>query len=155
MRQRTARPRNRNWLRDVLQQDKGCTSDGSCNSLGLTAGGCVCSSRRSQPAEPLEDSHQVCVADGFCGLDLIHLAVECGPAYALKLVDRIANASICSEMLAAPEGLADGSVMRALALAAVGKTMGLVGGKDPVSVELGYKIAAPGQIHHQRRSPKS
>jgi hypothetical protein len=67
----------------------------------------------------------VSIADGLCGLDLLHLTVKGGPAHALGLVDGISDASIRSKMLSALECLTDGSVIEALSLAAVGKSMSL------------------------------
>ena len=94
----------------------------------------------------MDEEEQVRVADGLCGLDLLHLPVEGSPAHALGLVDGIANAAVRSETVAALERLADGAVIRALPLAAVGKAMGLAGGEDPATswhVELGHEIATP------------
>ena len=63
---------------------------------------------------------QVGVTDGLSSLDLLHLAVEAGPAHALGLVDRAAD-TIRSKPLAALERLADGAIIRALPLKAVDK----------------------------------
>ena len=94
----------------------------------------------------LDEPEETGIADGLCGLDLLHLAVKGGPAHPLGLVDGIADAAICSKTVAALERLADGAVIRALPLAAVGKAMGLAGGEDPATgwhVELGHEIATP------------
>jgi hypothetical protein len=78
--------------------------------------------------ELLDKLDELSVADGLSGFDLIHLAVESGPAHALVLVDRIAtNALLRSKALAALERLTNCPVIRALSLGAVGQTMGLAG----------------------------
>jgi hypothetical protein len=53
----------------------------------------------------LDVLEQVRIADSLCGLDPRHLAVEGGPAHAVRLVDRIANAAIRSETPPALERL--------------------------------------------------
>jgi hypothetical protein len=93
--------------------------------------------------ELLDEPEETGIADGLGGLDLLHLAVEGGPPHPLGFVDRIANAAIRSKTAPALERLADGAVIGALALGAVGEAMGLAGGEDPVPgrlVELGDEI---------------
>lgn len=46
--------------------------------------------------ERLDALNEAGVANGLGGLDLLHLAVEGGPAHALGLADRITDATICS-----------------------------------------------------------
>ncbi len=75
--------------------------------------------------ELLDEPEEMSIANGLGGLDLIHLAVEGGPAQALRLVDGISNAAIRSEALAALECLTDGSVIGALPLAMVRQAMSL------------------------------
>jgi hypothetical protein len=76
---------------------------------------------RSRPGKLLNELEVTGTADRLCGLDLIHLAIEGGPAHALGLVDGIANAAVRSETVPALERLTDGAVIGALALRAVGK----------------------------------
>jgi hypothetical protein len=76
----------------------------------------------------LNEPEEAGVADGLCGLDLRHPAVEGSPTHALGLVERIANAAIRSEALAALESLTDGPIIGALPLTAIGEAMGLAGG---------------------------
>jgi hypothetical protein len=97
--------------------------------------------------ELLDELEKTGVADRLGGLDLLHLAVEGGPAHAMGLVDRIANAAVRSETLAALERLTDGTIVGTLALAAVGQAMGLAGGEECASsglVELRHEIPALG-----------
>jgi hypothetical protein len=65
----------------------------------------------------LDEPEETGIADSLCSLNLIHLAVEGGPAHVLGLVDGIADAAIRSETLAAFKCLSDGAVIRALPLA--------------------------------------
>ena len=69
----------------------------------------------------LDEPEETGIADGFCGLDLIHLAVEGRPAHPLGLVDGVFEATVRSKTLPALERLTDGAVIGALALRAVGK----------------------------------
>ena len=104
----------------------------------------------------LDELEKVGIADGLCGLDLIHLAVEGGPAHAMRLADRITNAAVRSETPPALERLADGPIVGTLALRAVGEAMDLVGGKDPVPgwlVELGDKIPPLRSVWPKARTP--
>ncbi len=99
------------------------------------------------PGELLEEQGEAGVADGLCGLDPFHFALEGGPAHALGLVDGISDATIRSEALAALECLADGPIIGALTLATVGEAMSLAGGEDPAScrlVEFSNETIAPG-----------
>jgi hypothetical protein len=87
----------------------------------------------------LDKADKVGVADGLGGLNLVHLAVEGGPVHAFGLVDGIPMPPLAR--------LADGPVIGAVALRAVGETMGLAGGEDARAaglVELGDEVAALG-----------
>jgi hypothetical protein len=55
----------------------------------------------SELGKSLDEQEEPCIANGLCGLDLIHLAAEGGPTHALGLVDGIADAAICSEAVPA------------------------------------------------------
>jgi hypothetical protein len=45
----------------------------------------------SEVSRLLYKPEETCIADGLCGLDLVHLAVKGGPAHAMRLVDGIAS----------------------------------------------------------------
>jgi len=90
----------------------------------------------------LDEPEETSIADGLCGLDLIHPVIEGCPGHAVELVDGTTNAAVGSKMSAALERLTDGAVIRALPLGVVGQTMGLAGGEDPATgwlVALGDK----------------
>jgi hypothetical protein len=55
----------------------------------------------------LDEPKETGIADGLCGFNLLHLAVEGDPAHSLGFVDGIANAAVRSETVAALERLAD------------------------------------------------
>ncbi|WP_147022678.1 hypothetical protein [Microvirga aerophila] len=59
----------------------------------------------------LNELEEMSVADHLSGLNLLHLAVEVGPAHAFGHVDGISNVAVRSELPPAPEHLADGPVI--------------------------------------------